>query len=180
MKFVNERDSPRTCPVCGATSPSVHAGEGAGSFLRCAACGSLYLAAAPDLAALHALYQSPTYHDGRGHSGDEAIEATKTVTARMYLRLLERCRPPGRRYLEVGCSTGAHLSAAASAGWEAQGIEISTAAWSLRSGGSEPARSWISVSWFCLTTPCAGRRVGRCWLVNWPWLGVWYPESRQR
>ena len=45
-----------------------------------------------------------------------------------YLRMLEHFQPPGRGLVELGCSAGAGLAAAASAGWDAVGVEPSMAA----------------------------------------------------
>jgi len=65
------------------------------------------------------------YHLRRGHSGDAALEAIKAATTHRYLRMLLRAGSPGRRLLEVGCSAGASLAAAAADGWEAHGVEVS-------------------------------------------------------
>lgn len=93
--------------------------------MRCRDCQSLYAAEPLDWQKYRALYESANYSTARGHAGDSAIENAKVATVRTYLRRLERSAPPGRRYLEVGCSAGAGLAAAAAAGWEVEGVEVS-------------------------------------------------------
>src|SRR5262245_58496450 len=106
----------RPCPVCHAELAipfCVHKGI---SFARCRNCRSIFQATAPDWSALAEIYKGD-YHLRRGHSGDAALEAVKRATTANYLRLIKRMAPPGNRLLEVGCSAGASLQAAAELGW---------------------------------------------------------------
>jgi len=114
----------RPCPVCRAPRPEFFCTRDGVDFLRCLSCKCLYQAALPDAARLDAIYQSQ-YHVHRGHAGDSSLESVKQATAKSYLQLIDRHGPPGRRYLEVGCSAGAALAAAAALGWHAEGIELS-------------------------------------------------------
>ena len=116
----------RACPVCKQRCPRafcVHAGV---PFVRCGACASLYQGVEPDWTRIAAIYQDE-YHELRGHAGNPAVEAAKTGTTRHYLKKLERLRPPGRRFVEVGCSAGASLAVAAAGGWDVEGVEVSAA-----------------------------------------------------
>jgi SAM-dependent methyltransferase len=117
----------RACPVCKQCQPiefCIHQGV---RMVRCGHCASLYHGDEPDWGRIERIYQEE-YHQSRGHSDNAAIEVMKQATATRYLRLLDRCRPPGRRLVEVGCSAGAGLEAAARAGWEVEGVELSAAA----------------------------------------------------
>jgi len=114
----------RACPACRETCPRpLYSRDGVG-FVRGGRCRTIYQAAAPDWARIERIYQDD-YHAARGHAGDPAVEATKRATALAYLRLMARYEPPGRGLIEVGCSAGAALAAAASAGWDARGVEVS-------------------------------------------------------
>lgn len=83
----------------------------------------MYHAAAPDWSRIDRIYQEG-YHVQRGHAGDHAIDAVKQATARAYLRLLRSAGVPGIDLLEIGCSAGAALEAAAGQGWAATGLEV--------------------------------------------------------
>jgi SAM-dependent methyltransferase len=115
----------RACPVCASRRSREHRRAEGKCFLRCRDCQSMYVAEPPDQQELRTLYESADYSAARGHAGDSTIESAKAATVRAYLRRLDYHAAPGRRYLEVGCSTGAGLTAAAAAGWEPAGIEFS-------------------------------------------------------
>ncbi len=118
--------TPRACPACEHREPRPlyeHAGV---TFVRCGGCGTIHHATEPDWARIDRIYQED-YHQQRGHSGDASVEAGKRATTHAYLRIIERLNPPGRRLVEVGCSAGAGLAAAAEAGWQVEGVEIGVA-----------------------------------------------------
>jgi SAM-dependent methyltransferase len=116
----------RACPVCKQNLPRAYCVHAGVPFVRCGACASLYQGSAPDWTRIAAIYQDD-YHQLRGHADNPAVEIAKTATTHHYLRMLERLHPPGRRLVEVGCSAGAGLAAAAAAGWDVQGVEVSAA-----------------------------------------------------
>jgi len=98
-------------------------------FVRCGVCRSLYHAEAPDRERIGRIYQED-YHLRRGHSAEPSIEAVKIATITSYLEMLESAGLPGsrRRLVEVGCSSGAGLTAAGRLGWIVYGVEYSEAA----------------------------------------------------
>ena len=114
----------RACPACKQCQPRDFYTRDGVRYVRCGACATLYHGTEPDWDRIARIYEAD-YHGQRGHSGDPAVEAGKRATTLAYLRTLERYRPPGRRLVEVGCSAGAGLAAAAEAGWDVQGVELS-------------------------------------------------------
>jgi len=115
----------RTCPACGRHQPRVFCTHQEVIYVRCGFCATVYQAAEPDWERIERIYQQD-YHQARGHSGNPAVEAAKQATMLSYLRMLKGFHPPGRHLVEVGCSAGAGLAAAAGAGWRAEGIELAT------------------------------------------------------
>ena len=97
-------------------------------YRRCGDCRSLFLGTPADDTRLSSVYASAAYAEQRGHSNDLTVAACKSATVAVYLQRLRRHFPRGSRYLEIGCSAGAGLSAAAALGWEAEGVEVSPAA----------------------------------------------------
>jgi len=120
-------DLERACPVCKRCGPRRFCTTGEVDFVRCGFCATLYQAAEPDWARIEQIYKDD-YHKKRGHSDDDTIEASKRATTAVYLGMLSRLKVPGRRLLDVGCSTGAGLAAAADGGWEVTGVEFSESA----------------------------------------------------
>lgn len=117
-------NEPRPCPVCRAQRGDLFCLHENVRFVRCAGCGSLYQRDPPDWDRIQRIYQEE-YHLRRGHSANPAIESAKIATVSAYLRRLERLNPPGRELLEIGCSSGAGLTAAVQRGWSASGVEVS-------------------------------------------------------
>lgn len=118
----------RVCPACGGGEAIAHCDLDGTRVIRCVRCRSLYVAVLPDSAALAALYSAPAYHRERGHLDDGAIEGAKAATTLSYLRPLAAAVSADCRYLEIGCSGGASLAAAASLGWRCWGVEMSPSA----------------------------------------------------
>lgn len=92
------------------------------AMARCGGCGLLYPARLPEGGALERFYQ--TYF---GNPGYERKLAGKLRQRRLQITLL---RPllAGRRFLDVGCNLGAAVAAAARAGLEACGVDLSAEA----------------------------------------------------
>jgi SAM-dependent methyltransferase len=90
---------------------------------RCAACGHLQVFPRPSQDELDAFYQKGEYYDGADLQQERLAR-----DARARLGLLEQLAATlglGRRVLDIGCATGIFLSAAASRGWDAHGVERS-------------------------------------------------------
>ena len=117
-------ETDRASPACGAREPRPWLSHEEVAYVRCRGCGTAYHRDPPPWDRIEHKYQE-AYYAQRGHA-DPAIEACKQATAAAYFRRLAHA--PGRRLLEVGCSAGAGLAAAAAAGWQATGVELSTPA----------------------------------------------------
>ncbi|KAF0126980.1 MAG: type 11 methyltransferase [Elusimicrobia bacterium] len=102
-------ESVERCPACGA-SPLLSAG----GLARCRACG---LARA----------EEPCFSEPR-YGGLDEREIYSLSKSRIITELvsdLSAFRPGGGRLLDVGCASGEIMKAAASAGWDCSGVEIS-------------------------------------------------------
>jgi 2-polyprenyl-3-methyl-5-hydroxy-6-metoxy-1,4-benzoquinol methylase len=141
------------CPLCGSdqsdpvtcTIDYVYGVPGDYSFVSCAQCRHIYLNPRPADAALMLCYPRD-YAPHTSGAGSTAIPAADSGQTRSRIRrllgripLLKRCLfalgqqhatviPPLEdrdqpRLLEVGCAHGGYLVAAATAGWQVEGIE---------------------------------------------------------
>lgn len=114
----------RACIVCGALGPfhPVYARDGF-TLVRCPGCGLVFQDPQPTDADLAKTY----YHDEEwtqmvlGPLSEKVAER-----AASQLELLEQAglRGHGGKLLDVGCSAGDFISAAARAGWRTTGVEI--------------------------------------------------------
>jgi len=114
---------PAVCPVCGSPEVSPLWDLGEFAFARCAACGHVYQNPRPKPTDLTARY-------------DEAYLAYEVKNAEAFLNLMlqglrdlgfediEASLPKGRRFLDVGCATGALVEYASHRGWDARGVEV--------------------------------------------------------
>ena len=115
------------CPLCGSGESAVFALFHNVAYRRCRACGLVYADGPRDAARSGAAYDAE-YISRRGHDlPGSSIAKAKQATAARYLALLERHAPKGR-LLEIGCSTGIALKAAAARGWEVYGLDVNEAA----------------------------------------------------
>lgn len=108
------------CPVCTAASFAAAFTAVGHRFERCAGCGFVRMA---DPLSSRGL--SDFYRDDR-MSGEAAWQEHDANLVRFdgILRRIERYVPVGR-FLDVGCSIGTSLQAAARRGWQAIGLELS-------------------------------------------------------
>ncbi len=113
-----------TCPLTGHPA-EVYARVGEATYLRDPQSGIIFLERLPGLAEMTAFveeeYAAGLYRDYVA-AGD-----LKRETGRRRLELLAQFQP-GRRLLDVGCAAGFFLEAALDAGFDAQGVELSTVA----------------------------------------------------
>lgn len=112
--------SARTCPGCLATQGFGYAGaKDAFTFWRCGECKTVITDPLPtqeDLAKLYANYpQTRDYLRKKDK---------KMRRSRRRVRRLVRAKPPGKRFLDIGCSVGYMVAAAHEAGLEAYGVDI--------------------------------------------------------
>lgn len=123
------------CPICAsqniAEKPFGYAfnGKWLGAF-ECAECEIIFIDPQPTVDELTQLY-SKEYFEGDfrcGHAGSYFDEKTQdTLEDRALVDHIKSFRSSGR-FLEVGCAGGAFLHAAATAGYDACGVEFSEVA----------------------------------------------------
>lgn len=110
------------CPACGGEASVPYAERRGVEAVRCVGCRLVYVrAAAPEAAgAFTEIYDAQYFDKYLRHSG----YARRMWRDRGRARLMRRFHAPGR-LLDVGCSVGHFLEAAALEGWEAWGVEPS-------------------------------------------------------
>lgn len=100
-------------------------------IVQCQSCGVLFRADLPDSDSLREIYGAAYFAASAGDTGGQGYadylgeEANHRANARARLRLLERHLAPGR-LLDVGCAAGFFLDEARGAGWDGQGVEVSS------------------------------------------------------
>jgi SAM-dependent methyltransferase len=114
------------CPVCGSR---LHTGlfcKDARSYVRCADCEVAFSLPRPDEEQLTGLYDEI----GEGYFTDPRMLAFYFGPHRFERELgfIARHVAPPSRLMDVGCCVGAFVAAAEEAGYQASGIDISTAA----------------------------------------------------
>jgi 2-polyprenyl-3-methyl-5-hydroxy-6-metoxy-1,4-benzoquinol methylase len=131
-KIPDELLTRRTCPTCGAASEKPELAKDHMVVVRCGVCDLVYVNPTFDEEHYQRVYASTEYqeivrelgissHDYRvGRFGTERVAL---------MEALVRCRD-GKpvRYLDVGCSTGFVVEAAAARGWAASGIDLNPSA----------------------------------------------------
>ncbi len=132
-RLTEVRFAPVPCALCGAEDhrelARVERYEVPLTVVRCADCAHVYLSPAPVEADLAGLYDED-YYGGRGGKGaftyadDRAVPEVAAMRAAARLERIEELAPPGR-LLELGCSFGAFLTAAAGRGWSVRGVDLS-------------------------------------------------------
>ena len=115
----------RTCRLCAATGARLRFTKGGKDFLRCDACGFVWLDPLPTVAELEAHYRW-TYAEGP-YTVFAAAEDVRSLIARERLAAVRAALGAGP-CLDVGASTGAFVAAARADGIDARGIELSAAA----------------------------------------------------
>ena len=91
-----------------------------GDIVRCSNCGMLFNHPLPNPESLHEVYREvrdPSYLRETG---------AREETYRRTLRQLHEYAEPSGSLLDVGCYTGVFLAMAKTAGWDTQGLELSS------------------------------------------------------
>ena len=122
----------RPCEVCGASDPEpvLRSERLDGPLVRCRSCGLLYVGrrerdftfATTDPARSGALAERVEALELVDHDVEEAEAPWRSLVHEQRLAAIARHGAAGR-LLDVGCSTGEFIAAAAAAGFQAQGIE---------------------------------------------------------
>jgi SAM-dependent methyltransferase len=95
------------------------------TFVRCACCGLVSIRPLPGPAELKA-HHDASYRDG-GYASFAAADDMRVVIARHRLARVRALAASGA-WLDVGCSTGAFIAEAVAAGFDAEGLELSSVA----------------------------------------------------
>jgi SAM-dependent methyltransferase len=117
------------CPTCG---PGVRAekflqapsGESLFSYVRCSACGLVFLNPRPEAAEMQGFYDEDYYGGGnrKFRSGPEVL---RRLFARARARRAVRYFPSCGKVLDVGCGQGTFLQLMQEKGWKGHGTELS-------------------------------------------------------
>ena len=129
------------CPLCGEPAPErARAVFPPYRVVDCARCSMRYLSPRAHESDVARLYGAPQYWErggpGCGYSSYSTIEP---LLVRTFVRRLSPLSPrgAGARLLDVGCGPGACLEAARSLGFEAWGLDVSSAAVAVASARHE-------------------------------------------
>jgi SAM-dependent methyltransferase len=115
------------CAACGAVEWRHAFGKGAHDYRRCVGCGLIVAYPIPTPDELREFYLQEYADPTRAGAALAAERSMALATARARLRSVLRLAGRGR-WLEVGCSTGAFLEAAAAEAVDVEGIDLSDAA----------------------------------------------------
>lgn len=116
------------CPLCKAPDAVAHHEEAGCRYVRCPACGFVFLDPVPSAAELEQFYQAEagaTFHHGAEISG--VFE--KRLEAGLRLSILREALDgaPERTALEIGCGAGYLLDRLRGSGWSVKGTELAEA-----------------------------------------------------
>ena len=109
------------CPVCGSGAFTPLFRKENQQFVRCNDCALVLINPRPFLSELRAVYDAD-YSGAYIRKG-----ASKRRRARKRVALLRQRYAPAGRWLDVGCSAGFILEAAAAAGFEVYGVDVEAA-----------------------------------------------------
>jgi 2-polyprenyl-3-methyl-5-hydroxy-6-metoxy-1,4-benzoquinol methylase len=120
------------CPLCGEPAPEqARAVFPPYRVVDCATCSMRYLSPRAHESDVARLYGAPEYWERGGpESGYSSYSSIEPLLVRTFIRRLSPFPPreAGARLLDVGCGPGAGLDAARSLGYEAWGLDVSSAA----------------------------------------------------
>ena len=123
MNFAAPRRFERiACPVCdGSEFTSLFEKRGE-PFVRCAGCGLVLINPRPAFGVVADTYDA-AYSQGYIRKADK-----KRMRCARWVARIRRHFVPGGRWLDVGCSAGFVVEAAAAAGYDAHGVELEAGA----------------------------------------------------
>jgi 2-polyprenyl-6-hydroxyphenyl methylase/3-demethylubiquinone-9 3-methyltransferase len=178
------------CAACGGSRFRPRFEKHGYRFVRCESCSLVRLDPLPDQQVLTAFYDE-SYRSGI-YATFASADTVRMATAAARIATVLPFAPPGP-WLDVGCSTGSSLRAAAAHGLDAEGIELSQAAVdTARAAGLHvervaaedfrPPRTYACVTAFDLLEHLIEPGVlltrVRSWLVPGGCLAVSVPDTR--
>ena len=119
----SERLERVSCPVCGGRGIRPFWDLGDFSFSRCADCGHVYQNPRPRPSDLALRYDNE-YLDYEVRNAEAYLRLMLLGLGDLGFEAIEAALPSGRRFLDVGCATGALVEHAVRRGWEAEGVEV--------------------------------------------------------
>ena len=117
------------CPRCGADDARFRYRLEVSSIVSCRACGQSYVD--PRVSSVDLERKLQQWAEQDVVDDERLCSAFEPGSLQYYARFLtwmtRYASGPGRRLLDIGCSTGAFLTVAREAGWQVQGVEIGRA-----------------------------------------------------
>ena len=124
-----------TCVVCGSTATRPAYSKDGSHYWSCAGCGLLFLHPLPDPGEMHGFADSE--YSGGAYEEYARARDLKMATFRDRCRVIRHVAPTGR-LLDVGAACGFMIDVALEAGYDAHGIEFSSAAIAQASDAARP------------------------------------------
>jgi 2-polyprenyl-3-methyl-5-hydroxy-6-metoxy-1,4-benzoquinol methylase len=115
--------TPDGCAICGGDGSRFRFEKQARRFLECTRCGLLRVDPMPTPEALDAYYAEHYGEGGRYANFADAEDIRRLISEHRLERVQGRAK--AGRWLDVGCSSGDFVAAAAEAGIDAEGLDIS-------------------------------------------------------
>lgn len=115
------------CPVCGEAPCDAEFEKEGFTFVRCRACGLVYVNPCLKDELVTQVYKHQSYSDIMRSLMEPSAayrrERFGVERVQILNRFVRATNRPGRRLVDVGCATGFFLEAAAADGWDACGVE---------------------------------------------------------
>ena len=117
------------CNLCGSERRKPYCPENGLRLVQCEDCGLVYVNPRPDPRELYALYGETYFHNNQsgvvGYTNYLKDEPNIRRTFAGRLQRLSQFIKPGK-LLDVGCAAGFFLDEARKAGWQVQGLDVSS------------------------------------------------------
>jgi 2-polyprenyl-3-methyl-5-hydroxy-6-metoxy-1,4-benzoquinol methylase len=121
----------RACPTCGAAEGRSELAKDHMQLVRCTECDLVFVNPAFDEQHYREVYQSADYQEIMRDLGERSHEYRVDRFGKERVEIMARhlvSHDVAPSYLDVGCSTGFVVEAAAHRGWNAQGIDLNPSA----------------------------------------------------
>lgn len=119
-----ERCKPVDCDFCGSSDRKTLIVESGFDVVTCRNCGLVYVTPQPSTEDLPSFYENMY----SGQSAEQESASSLGLVERHLTRLIQRARPEGGDFLEIGCGYGKFLHAMQALPWRLTGLEFSETA----------------------------------------------------